>query len=188
MVGAFVAQAVLGPAMAIDPASSLARPTIPHPCPCLSLQVCTSVAACWLPLEPGLGLGSPAGDLAALRSPQWQAAAPAQQERVCALLQALLPLLRLQLEHAEQAPAAKKARIGPFQSAAVKPRAKAANPRTLCDAALTRAVEEALQQLQRALPRLAAHQRQQRTAAAFAAAEARARRHRQLVDRGRMRA
>lgn len=145
------------------------------------------MAARWLPLEPGLYLGSPAGDLAALRSPAWRAGAVAQQARVRALLEALLPVLQLQLEHAEQPAAAKKARTGLFQSAAVKPRPKALAPCTLSDEGLADAVEEALQQLQRALPRLAAHQRQQRTAAAFAAAEVRVRRHRQLADRAWMR-
>lgn len=142
------------------------------------------MAARWLPLEPGLCLGSPAGDLAALRSPEWRAAAAGQQQqRVRALLEALLPLLQLQLEHAEQPPAAKRARAGPFQSAATKPRPKLVPPRKMSDAQLTSTVEDALQQLQQALPRLVARERQQRTAAAFAAAEARARRQRRLAER-----
>lgn len=141
------------------------------------------MAAKWLPLEPDLYLGSPSGDLAALAaltaSPEWQAGTGApQRRRLRRLLEAMLPLLQRQLESAEQQPEVKKARLGPFQSAAVKPRSTPAAPRTLTDQALTQQVQQALQQLQRALPRLQAHQRQQRIAAAFAAAEVRARRQR----------
>lgn len=167
-------------------------------CTC-NTQVCTEVAARWLPLQPELYLGSPAGDLEALSTDDFQAAAAEQPAKLRPLLEALLPLWRLQLDNAaELAPGGKghkrskgsasAAAGGPFRAAAARP--PPPEPATLSDAALQQEARRLLQQLQRAKPAQRKREREARTAAAFeqadggsgwAAAEARARRHRQPV-------
>lgn len=169
------------------------RASIPQPTPACSPplprpQVCTEVAHEWLPLQPSLYLGSPAGDLAALSSPEWQAAAGREPARVRALLLAALPLLQRQLEAAEQADgggaAANKRRLGPFQQAAAKARPRPGALRSLSDAALAAEAQRVLQRLQRALPRQRAAERGQVTAAVFRQAEVRARRQRRRGEQG----
>lgn len=158
------------------------------------------MAVRWLPLQPELYLGSPASDLEALSSPDWQAAAQQQPAKLRPLLVALLPPWRRQLDGAEAPPSgpqpkqkrAKTAAAGPFQSAAVRP--PPPKPGSLSDAALQQEARRLLQQLQRSLPSQRKREREAHTAAAFeqadgssgsgsgwAAAEARARRHRQPV-------
>ncbi len=167
-----------------------------------TMQVCTEVAARWLPLQPELYLGSPAGDLETFSADDFQAAAADQPAKLRPLLEALLPLWRLQLDNAaELAPggtqhkrskgstkAAAAAAAGPFRSAAVRP--PPPDPSSLPDAALQQEARRLLQQLQRAMPAQRKREREARTAAAFeqadgdsgwAAAEARARRHRQPI-------
>ena len=140
------------------------------------------LATTWLPLEPGLCLGPPGGDLEVLLSPGWQAAAQEQPGRARKLLQALLLVWQSQLAEAERQPAAKKAhtaqQAGPFQSAAARPQLTPAAVRALPYPALTQQAQQVLQRLRRALPQQQAQQRQERTAAAFRQAEARARRQR----------
>ncbi|KAL4437126.1 hypothetical protein ABPG75_004265 [Micractinium tetrahymenae] len=153
------------------------------------LEVCTEVAATWLPAQPGLWLGSPEGDLSALASPEWQAALREQPELVRPLLLAVLELGQKRLEAGEQPGGAgssrdstaphKRARMaapssGPFQSAAVRPRPDRAAQRRLPAPKLAQALQQELRRLGRALPQQQAQQREQRTAQAFAEAEARA--------------
>ena len=155
----------------------------------LPLQACTDLAAHRLPLEPELYLGTPADDLAALAASAWVATAREQPGKLQPLLAALLPLLQAKLDSAQQAQHAQQAGKpgraaakprGPFQSAAVKPPPDpTAQPRDLSEAELTQRVRRLLQQLQRALPGQQAKRRQERTAAAFQEAEARAKRQRQ---------
>lgn len=151
--------------------------------------MCIEAALEWLPLQPSLYLGSPAGDLAALSSPEWQAAAGREPAGVRKLLLAALPLWQRQLEAAEQQAgggggAAKKQRLGPFQQAATKPRPRPAALWSLSDAALAAETQRVLQRLQRALPRQRAAERGQVTAAVFRQAEVRARRQRQRGEQG----
>ena len=153
------------------------------------LQVCTDLAAHRMPLDPDLYLASPADDLAALAAPAWLATAREHPGKLQPLLAALLPLLQAKLDAAQQMQqvqrAGKPGRAaakagGPFQSAAVKPRPDPqAEQRELSEAELTQQVRRLLQQLQRALPGQQAKRRQERTAAAFQEAEARAKRQRQ---------
>lgn len=156
------------------------------------------MAARWLPQQLELYLGSPAGDLEALSSADWKLAVQQRPAKQRPLLEALLPLWRRQLDAAELAPGgqqqpkrSKAAAGGPFRSAAVRP--PPSKPASLSDAGLQQEAGRLLQQLQRALPRQRKREREARTAAAFegasggassgsdgwAAAEARARRHRQ---------
>ena len=140
-------------------------------------QVCTEVAATWLPLDLGLHPGSPGGDLAALASTEWQAATQQQPEQLRPLLAALLLLLERRADANQRRGGVgplKKARAGPFQSAAFRPLSNPAAVRALPYAALAQRLQRVLQQLQQAMPSLQAQQRQQRTAQAFQAAEARA--------------
>lgn len=155
------------------------------------------MAARWLPQQPELYLGSPAGDLEAVSCTDWKLAMQQRPDKLRPLLEALLPLWRRQLDAAELAPGgpqeakrSKAAAGGPFQSAAVRP--PQPKPASLSDAALQQEAGRLLQQLQRTLPRQRKREREARTAAAFeeasggagsgsggwAAAEARARRHR----------
>lgn len=150
------------------------------------------MAATWLPSQPSLWLDSPEGDLSALASPEWQAALREQPALVRPLLLATLELGQSRLAAAEDPGRSdgcrgagtgqhKRARTaapsaGPFQSAAVRPRADPKGQRRLPTPELPRALERVLRQLARVLPRQRAQQREQRMAEAFARAEARARR------------
>lgn len=178
---------LLAPCMRLALPFAAARP---QPTPNRPPQACTEVAATWLPHhDPDRYLGSPAGDLEVLASPEWQAAAQEQPGRVRPLLEALLALWGRQLEAARSSDGmggsssgagSKRPRLGPFQSAVVQPKRDPAAVRTISDEELAQQARALLQRLQRALPRQAAQLRGQRTAAAFAEAEARARRQRRL--------
>lgn len=160
----------------------MTRTCLPRP------QVCTEVAATWLPLEPALWLGSPEGDLKALAAPEWRAELAQHPQRLRQLLRATLEHAQRRLEAAQQLQLGssssggvrKKVRAapsGPFQPAAAPPpRPNPAAQRSLPATELAAELQRTLAQLARVLPAAAATQRQQRTAAAFADAEARARR------------
>ncbi len=158
--------------------------------PCC-LQVCTEVAATWLPLQPGFWLASPEGDLAALASQDWQAALQEQPGLVRPLLLAALEVGQERLEEVEGSGSGggsggaisgqpKRGRTaaptGPFQSAAVRPRPDRESQRRLPAPQLAKALERVLRQLALALPRQQAQERERRTARVFAEAEALARR------------
>jgi hypothetical protein len=175
----------------------LALRTVTGTLDCLRLQVCLCVVdQLQLELEgSGSGVmyvGSPAGDLAALASPEWQAAARSEPRKVHQLVAALVVFLEQLLEAARShgppakrrasstASGATKSRRGPgpFQSAAVRPKADLSSVQQQPYGALMPRLQRLLHRAQRELPLCRALQRQQATAAAFQAAEARAQRHR----------
>jgi hypothetical protein len=163
----------------VPPPLSLLGACLPATC----AQVCAEVADTWLPLEPEKYLGSPGSDLTALASLKCHQQPPESLRMLLAALAVLLD--RRQRAGFEQAGVqrsngvAKKARVGSgaFTSAASRPACDPALVHGLQYHALVPYLQRLLQQLQRALPREAAWRRCEFTAAAFQAAEARARRH-----------